>query len=66
MYKYITIYICQPLKCTVHVSQEFCLPEYRSGLRAKDVGAVTPVVQLVGYKLVCTLCSLCLFIMRII
>jgi hypothetical protein len=65
MYKYITIYICQPVKYAAHVSQELWLPEYRCGLQPKHVGAVKPIVRLVGYELVCTLCSLCLFLMRI-
>jgi len=59
------IYICQPVKYDVHVSQKLWLPEYRCGLQPNDVGDVTPIVQLVGYELVCTLCSLRLFIMRI-
>jgi hypothetical protein len=65
MYKYFTIYICQTVKYAVHVFQELWLPKYHRGLLPKLVRAVKPIVHLVGYELVCTLCSLCLFPMRI-
>lgn len=55
----------QPIKYAVHVSQELWLPEYRCGLQPKHVGAVIPMVQLVGYELVCTVCSVGIFLMRI-
>ena len=35
-----TIYICQPVKYAVHVSQELWLPEYRCGLQPNYVGDV--------------------------
>jgi len=60
-----TIYICQPVKYAVHVSQEMWLHEYRCGLQPNHVREVTPIVQLVWYEVVSTLCSIRLFIMRI-